>query len=51
MFPKISHKLSKKKDTNKADAILVAILQNTMENKITVLFNFEDKLMTYFNEK
>ena len=34
MFPKISHKLSKKKDTNKADAILIAqYFENTMENK------------------
>ena len=33
MFPKISHKLSKKKDNNKADAILIAqYFQNTSEN-------------------
>ncbi len=33
MFPKISHKLSKKKDNNKADAILIAkYFQNTREN-------------------
>ena len=33
MFPKISHKLSKKKDNNKADAILIAqYFQNTLEN-------------------
>ena len=33
MFPKISHKLSKKKDNNKADAILIAqYFENTREN-------------------
>ena len=33
MFPKISHKLSKKKDNNKADAILIAqYFENTIEN-------------------
>ena len=33
MFPKISHKLSKKKDNNKADAILIAqFFENTREN-------------------
>ena len=34
MFPKISHKLSRKKDNNKADAILIAqFFENTRENK------------------
>ena len=33
MFPKISHKLAKKKDNNKADAILIAqYFENTREN-------------------
>ena len=33
MFPKISHKLSRKKDNNKADAILIAqYFENTREN-------------------
>jgi len=33
MFPKISHKLSRKKDNNKADAILIAqFFENTREN-------------------
>ena len=33
MFPKISYKLSKKKDNNKADAILIAhYFENTKEN-------------------
>ena len=33
MFPKISHKLSRKKDNNKADAILIAkYFDNTREN-------------------
>lgn len=34
MFPKISHKLSRKKDNNKADAILIAqYFENTREYK------------------
>ncbi len=34
MFPKISHKLSRKKDNNKADAILIAqYFENTTEYK------------------
>tara|TARA_Y100000816_G_C25733575_1_gene386237 strand:- start:190 stop:606 length:417 start_codon:yes stop_codon:yes gene_type:complete len=33
MFPKISHKLSRKKDNNKADAILISqFFENTREN-------------------
>ena len=33
MFPNISHKLSKKKDNNKADAVLIAqFFENTIEN-------------------
>ena len=33
MFPKISQKLSRKKDNNKADAILIAkYFENTREN-------------------
>ena len=33
MFPKISHKLSRKKDNNKAEAILIAqFFENTREN-------------------
>tara|TARA_B100001027_G_scaffold206216_1_gene169606 strand:+ start:766 stop:1263 length:498 start_codon:yes stop_codon:yes gene_type:complete len=33
MFPKISHKLSRKKDNNKADSILIAkFFENTREN-------------------
>ena len=33
MFPKISHKLFRKKDNNKADAILISqFFENTMEN-------------------
>ena len=33
MFPKISEKLSRKKDNNKADAILIAkYFENTREN-------------------
>ena len=33
MFPNISHKLSKKKDNNKADAVLIAqFFENTTEN-------------------
>ena len=33
MFPKISHRLSRKKDNNKADAILIAqFFENTREN-------------------
>ena len=35
MFPKISYKLSKKKDNNKADAILIAhYFENTIENNV-----------------
>ena len=35
MFPKISEKLSRKKDNNKADAILIAkYFENTIENNI-----------------
>ena len=35
MFPKISQKLSRKKDNNKADAILIAkYFENTIENNI-----------------
>ena len=45
MFPKISQKLSRKKDNNKADAILIAkYFENTKENNEWKVKRLRNKL-------
>ena len=51
MFPKFSSMLSRKKDSNKADAILIANYHHNITEKNKLNFIFIDKFMTHFSVK